>query len=89
MVSFGAVVVEPTLSRTFYGQTKPISEKWIPDALAVSGHTREETLEFEDPKIVMQNFADWIAQYSKDRPLFISDNNGFDWQYINWYFSLT
>ena len=26
MVCFGAVVVEPTLSKTFYGQTKPISK---------------------------------------------------------------
>ena len=27
MVCFGAVIVEPTLSKTFYGKTKPISEK--------------------------------------------------------------
>jgi hypothetical protein len=86
MVSFGAIVVEPSLSQTFYGQLKPISETWVPDALAVSGFTREQTLAFEDPKIVMQNFADWIQEHSQDRPLFISDNNGFDWQFINWYF---
>ena len=86
MVSFGAIVVESSLSRTFYGQLKPISEKWIPEALAVSGHSRDETLAFDDPKTVMQSFADWIAENSKDRPLFISDNNGFDWQFINWYF---
>jgi hypothetical protein len=34
MVCFGAIVVEPTLQRAFYGQLKPISEKWIPEALA-------------------------------------------------------
>ena len=28
MVCFGAVIVEPTLSKTFYGKTKPISDKW-------------------------------------------------------------
>jgi len=46
MVSFGAVIVEPLLARTFYGKVRPISEKWIPEALAVSGHSREETMQF-------------------------------------------
>lgn len=78
MISFGAVVVDNNLDRTFYGQLKPISEKWIPEALAVSGHTREETLDFDDPKEVMLQFADWIKENSKGRPVFISDNNGFD-----------
>jgi len=44
MVFFGAIVVEPALDRTFYGRLKPISDKWIPEALQVSGFTREETL---------------------------------------------
>ncbi|NVK63837.1 MAG: 3'-5' exoribonuclease [Flavobacteriales bacterium] len=86
MISFGAVVVDNNLDRTFYGQLKPISEKWIPEALAVSGHTREETLDFDDPKEVMLQFADWIKENSKGRPVFISDNNGFDWMFICWYF---
>ena len=29
MVCFGAIVVEPSLDRTFYGRLKPISDKWI------------------------------------------------------------
>jgi len=33
MVCFGAVVVEPGLERTFYGCLRPISERWLPDAL--------------------------------------------------------
>jgi len=48
MISFGAVVVEPALDRTFSGRCKPISEQWVPEALAVSGHTREATLAFPD-----------------------------------------
>lgn len=86
MVCFGAVVVEPGLERTFYGQLRPISEKFIPEALAVSGFTREQTLQFPEPVVVMQNFADWLRGVSRDRLMFISDNNGFDWQFINWYF---
>jgi hypothetical protein len=86
MVSFGAVIVEPGLARSFYGRLKPISEAWVPDALEVSGHTREETLAFDEPKLVMAQFAEWLKQNVKRRPQFISDNNGFDWQFINWYF---
>ncbi len=60
MVCFGAVVVEPSLNRTFYGKLRPISDKWIPEALAISGFSREETLAFDDPKTVMEQFADWV-----------------------------
>ncbi len=86
MICFGAVVVEEGLQRTFYGKLRPISEKFIPEALAVSGFTREEVMAFPDPAEVMRNFAAWLASISKDRLLFIADNNGFDWSFINWYF---
>jgi hypothetical protein len=86
MVSFGAIVVEPALNRTFYGQVRPISEEFIPEALAVSKLSREETLAFPNPSDVMREFAQWIADNAAGRPMFISDNNGFDWQFINWYF---
>lgn len=86
MVCFGAVVVEPSLSKTFYGETKPISDHWIPDALAVSGFTRQQHASFTEPKEVMEAFAAWLVQNSVGRPIFISDNLAFDWQWINWYF---
>ena len=86
MICFGAVIVEPSLGRSFYGQLKPISESFVPDALAVSGFSRAETESFDDPATVMKQFAQWINQHSNGRPFFISDNNGFDWQFINWYF---
>lgn len=86
MVCFGAVIVEPELNRTFYGKLRPVSEKWIPEALQVSGFTREEVERFEQPAEVMSAFAAWLKQHVRDRPMFVSDNNGFDWQFINWYF---
>jgi hypothetical protein len=86
MVCFGAVVVAEDLSRTFYGRLKPVSEKWIPEALAVSGFSRDETRSFDEPKQVMGEFRGWLKENSKGKPMFISDNNGFDWQFINWYF---
>jgi len=86
MICFGAVVVEQSLSKTFYGQLRPISERWIPDALAVSSFTREQTMAFPEPEPVMRQFQAWLSDHSGGRPMFVSDNNGFDWQFINWYF---
>jgi hypothetical protein len=86
MICFGAVLVMPGLEHTFYGQLQPISERWVPEALAVSGFSREETLSFEDPVAVMTAFQQWIREHGKGRPIFVSDNNGFDWQFVNWYF---
>ncbi len=86
MVCFGAVIVEPSLSKTFYGKTKPVSDLWIPEALAVSGISREEHKTFDEPKVVMENFAKWIKANSDGRPVFISDNPAYDWQFINYYF---
>jgi hypothetical protein len=86
MVCFGVVLVDENLDRTFYGKLKPISDQFIPEALAVSGFSRAETEEFDDPKTVMTDFKNWILENSKGRPIFISDNNGFDWMFICWYF---
>lgn len=86
MISFGAVYVDDTLENTFYGQLRPISENFVPEALAVSGFNRKETMAFDDPKKVMSDFKTWISNTCKDRPIFISDNNGFDWMFICWYF---
>lgn len=86
MVSLGAVIVEPSLGNTFYGQFKPISDKWIPEALKVSGHSREETLKFPFASDTMRKFETWVRTNGGQRPLFISDNNGFDWMFVCWYF---
>ena len=86
MICFGAVIVDELLDKTFYGKLKPVSDQWIPDVLKVSGFSREETLEFDDPQLVMENFSKWLTANCKNHPVFISDNNGFDWQFINYYF---
>lgn len=86
MVCLGVVIVDPHLNRTFYGRIKPISKLWVPKALAVSGFSREETLQFDDPKKVMEDLDGWIKAETAGKPIFISDNNGFDWQFVNYYF---
>ncbi len=88
MVCFGAVIVEAGFQRTFYAQLKPISETYIPEALAISGFTREETMKFPDPRDAMQNFEIWLQKnipHGK-RPIFWSDNNGYDYSFMNYYF---
>ncbi len=85
MVSLGAVVVEPELTQTFYVQFKPITDLWIPEALKVCRHTREQCLTFPPAYQGIDAFAAWLQKLNS-KLYFISDNNGFDWQFVNYYF---
>jgi hypothetical protein len=87
MVCFGVVRVDSDIKTTFYGKTKPISNEYISEALAISGISREQHLTFDDPKEVMLEFKNWIGKVNLNgRPIFISDNLAYDWQFINYYF---
>lgn len=87
MVCLGAVRVTESLDETFYGQTRPISDKWDPEALAISGFTRDQHLAFADPAETFAKFAAWIASTNKDgRPILITDNPAYDFAWVNWYF---
>jgi DNA polymerase III epsilon subunit-like protein len=85
MIELGAVVIDEKLTKSFYTTLCPISDKWVPEALSVTGCSREQTLKFVDPATAIQNFADWLKKEVPGRPMFISDNNGFDWQFVNYY----
>ena len=86
MVSFGAVLVKD-MNETFYGKTAPISENYNESTLKFLGITREEHETYDDPYGVMIEFDKWLNKISKSgRPIFISDNPAFDWQFINYYF---
>jgi hypothetical protein len=87
---------------TFYGKTAPmerisigqpgesfvvVKNDYIPEALAVSGITREEHEKFPFFVDTMFDFRDWIARNNEGgRPIFVSDNPAFDFQWINYYF---
>lgn len=86
MISIGCVMVRSGLDIRFSANLRPISDKYIEEALSVSGKTRAETLLAEEPKQVMQKFANWIAANKKGNAVFVSDNNGFDWMFTCWYF---
>lgn len=86
MISLGAVIVEPSLSQTFYGTLRPISDRYVEAALAVSGHSRQACLSFPEPAETMRAFGAWLQEHGGKRPMFVSDNNGFDWMFVCWYF---
>ena len=88
MVSFGIVKVQEDLATapSFYGRVVPISDIWLPDALAVSGHTREDTLAFDSAMDVMPRAVAFVLEHSGDsHPVFVSDNPCFDWMFFAYY----
>lgn len=85
MVSFAAVKVTPSLSETFYGEVAPISKVFVPEALAVSKVTREQHCAFAAPELVIPQFKEWVLKTTNDRPVFVSDNPAFDFQWLNYY----
>ncbi len=54
--------------------------------MAISGISRSQHVGFDDPKEVMEKFAVWVKENSRGKPIFISDNPVYDWQWINYYF---
>jgi hypothetical protein len=87
MVCFGAVSVDDP-NKSFYGCTRAMFDKYQPETLKISGFTREEHLNFSLPLTIMADFDSWVRFITPNgrRPVFVSDNLAFDWQWINWYF---
>jgi len=87
MISLGAVVCTPPFDDSFYCTIRPVTDEYISEALAVSGFTREETLKFNPPEMEIARFNEWLKNLKmrKGYPIFIADNNGFDWSFINYY----
>jgi len=88
MISFGAVAVDRSLSKTFLGQVAPLPGAGrLEAAAAISGTSRAIHETYLSPEVVMENFRVWIKETNKDgHPVFVSDNPAFDWQFINYYF---
>jgi DNA polymerase III epsilon subunit-like protein len=84
MIAIGAVAVTSALNNSFLAYLKPITNNYDPNALKVTGITREQSLTFEDALPVIIKFDKYVKTFQK--PTFISDNNGFDWQFVNYYF---
>jgi len=85
MISFGAVVLDTKLDKTFKGLTAPISDLWNPAALAISNITREEHMTYPRPMETMKKFDAWLKELN-DQVVLVSDNPAYDWQWMNHYF---
>ncbi len=87
MVSFAAVKITRELDQIFCAKTHPITADFNPEALAISCPSREEHLTYGSPITAMSDFNDWILSVNVGtRPVFLSDNLAFDWQWITYYF---
>jgi DNA polymerase III alpha subunit (gram-positive type) len=87
MTEFAAMAVTREMDNVFYRGL------WMDDSLPTrvaytEGTTklvkRDRIVYQESPVKVMKDFAEWLGQFDNVR--FMSDNNGFDWQFINYYF---
>lgn len=100
IVSIGTVVVDletlpqvlpqnlSSILPTFYCEMAPISETWVSEALAISGVTREQHKAMEPAGVAIQRYLSFVNSFTRDgehRPIFISDNNGYDWMFVCWY----
>lgn len=77
--------MDADLTTTYKGLVRPISKAWVSGALAVSHISREEHEAYQNPEDVMGDFLIWLKQNSVGKPIFMSDNPAFDWQFINYY----
>jgi DNA polymerase III epsilon subunit-like protein len=87
MISLGAVVAGRP-EATFYREIRPISDRFVPEALAVSGLDRDRLIrEGAAPEAAMGDLAAWLADVSPGRrPVFVGFNATFDWMFVSWYF---
>ncbi|GAA3981744.1 hypothetical protein GCM10023085_75080 [Actinomadura viridis] len=87
MISLGmAVVGRPGL--TFYTELRPISDDFVPAALAVSGLDRDRLLrEAPAAEDAMAAAAKWINGLRRiGRPVFLAGPAVFDGMFVHWYF---
>lgn len=94
MIELGAVAITSDHQKSwpcFSANFRPISKKFIPEALAVSGYSREETEDFPYAAEGVETFHLWLEGLKSctgaSRLTMISDNPAFDWQFVNYYFA--
>ncbi len=78
------------LDQTFYAELKPVTASFDPEALAVSGLSRERLmLEGRDPAEAMRACAAWVDERAQGRtPVLVGYPLGFDWSFFSYYFNV-
>ncbi|MHA5054343.1 exonuclease [Streptomyces sp. SD15] len=97
MLSFGAAVAgrqdadgfTPTdpEERTFYRELRPISEAFVPEALAMSGLDRARLArEGAEPGVALAEFSEWVRQVAVGaQPVMCGYPAMYDWTFLYWY----
>lgn len=82
----GFVPADPT-ETTFYRELRPISDDFVPEALAVSGLDRAALLrDGSDPAQAMTELTGWVTRTAgNDRPVIVAYPAVFDWMFLYWY----
>ena len=86
MLSLGAAIVNGESTKSFHVNILPISDKFEEERLKFQSLPRENTKDRVSPKEAMEKFDKWIGENVEGKPVFISDNNGYDWMFACWYF---
>ncbi|MFF9485082.1 3'-5' exoribonuclease domain-containing protein [Streptomyces sp. NPDC014676] len=73
--------------RTFYRELRPISEEFVPEALAVSGLDRDRLgAEGTEPVRAMREFTDWVREAAVGaQPVMCGYPASYDWTFLYWY----
>ena len=74
----------------FYRELKPVTDNFIPEAIAVGGFTHEQlAISGTDPQTAMEEFNAWLTASTKalggNLPVFAAYPLGFDWMFTYWY----
>lgn len=88
LLTIGACTITGRQS-TFYVELKPVSDKAMPEALAVSRLSMSRLAEKgQDPTTAMRRFENWLREETilGQRPIFVAFNAAFDWMFVNDYF---
>jgi hypothetical protein len=74
-------------AETFYRELRPISDDFVPEALAVSGLDRDRLAqEGADPVAAMHDLTSWVtARSGEARPVVVAYPAVYDWLFLYWY----
>lgn len=89
MVEIGAVAMTPALDKDFHVNIRPLEwSSFDEGALSVLKTTPDELRrKGVEPATAMIWFESWLNQWGPGyQPRFVSDNPGFDFAFVNWYF---
>jgi DNA polymerase III epsilon subunit-like protein len=87
MLSIGMAVVGHD-EWSYYSELKPISDKYVPEALKVSGLDRDRLLrEAPEAEDVMREASEWVEGLrAHGRPVFLAAPAVWDGMFVHWYF---